>query len=328
MHQGVRKLYVSFCQGRAFLVHYKLYRSTAQQSQKSECGSCCHPSSQKAQSLYLPVAIRPAQAGFDCGRRRGASPAFFDSVSDPDRLADAMAGLTPQAWVTDLIANMEDLPADAEEWNHVRENLQGLDWLGCYELWHRLYARLHRGDVESDFIDSNNAALASWPKLELIPDVATLGYLTKQGHALDVPGVLAPGRLRVPSELPEHGQDLRHWLGYLIRLTSGARSRLRVTLTWHFAGSTRRPRRPLTSSTFEMRWCTQFSRTCTASPAGRLGRVQAWTGSFSGPAMSTARAAISAIPGTSSTPGSPRRGWTGTRPKTGRRSRKSLSSQA
>ena len=110
-----------------------------------------------------------------------------------------MAGLTPQAWVNDVIANMEDPPADAAETDLylgnipvrelrlVRENAPGLDWLGCYELW-RLYARRRRGDMESDFKDSSTAALAGWPKIvyELIQDMAALGSPTRQGHALDI----------------------------------------------------------------------------------------------------------------------------------------------
>ena len=88
-----------------------------------------------------------------------------------------MAGLTPQAWVTDVMANMEDPPADAEEidlylvkipvkeWRHIRNNSPGLDWLACYELWRRLYARRRRGEIESDFVGSSTTALAGWPKV-------------------------------------------------------------------------------------------------------------------------------------------------------------------
>ena len=146
----------------------------------------------KAQSLptHLPLAVMAAQHKQDLTVEEGETraQAFFDGLTDPDRLADAMAGLRPQAWVTDVTANMEDSPADAEdtdmylgnipvkEWGHVRENSQGLDWLECYELWHRLFARRHRGDVESDFLDSSSAALAGWPKLiyELIQDMPRL----------------------------------------------------------------------------------------------------------------------------------------------------------
>ena len=149
-------------------------------------------------STHLPVAVMAAQRKqvLTVDERETRAQAFFDGLTDPDRLA----GLTPQAWVTHVIVNMEDPPADAEEtdmylgnipvkeWRHVRANSQGLDWLGCYELWHRLYARRHRGDVESDFLDSSSAAVAGWPKIiyELIQDMVTLGSLTKQGHALDI----------------------------------------------------------------------------------------------------------------------------------------------
>ena len=151
---------------------------------------------------HPPVADMAAQRKqvLTADERESRAQAFFEGLTNPDRLADAMAGLTPQAWVNDVIANMEDPLADAaetdlylgnipvREWRLVRENAPGLDWLGCYELWHRLYARRHRGDMESDLKDSSTAALAGWPKIvyELIQDMAALGSLTRQGHALDI----------------------------------------------------------------------------------------------------------------------------------------------
>ena len=160
----------------------------------------------KALSLisHLPVADMAAQRKqvLTVEERESRAQAFFEGLTDPDRLADAMAGLTRQAWANDIVANMEDPPADAVDtdlylgnipvkgWRHVRENAPSLDWLGCYELWHRLYAHRRCGDVESDFTDPSSAAraLAGWPKLvyELIQDMVTLKSLTKQGHALDV----------------------------------------------------------------------------------------------------------------------------------------------
>ena len=156
----------------------------------------------------LPIISHPPVADMAAQRkqvltvdeRESRAQAFFEGLTNPDRLADAMAGLTPQAWVNDVIANMEDPPADAaetdrylgnipgREWRLVRDNAPGLDWLGCYELWHRLYARRHRGDMESDFKDSSTAALAGWPKIvyELIQDTAALVSLTTQGHTLDI----------------------------------------------------------------------------------------------------------------------------------------------
>ena len=82
--------------------------------------------------------------------RESRAQAFFEGLTNPDRLADAMAGLTPQAWVNDVVANMEDSPADAadtnlylgnipvREWRHVRDNAPGLDWGSLTKQGHAL----------------------------------------------------------------------------------------------------------------------------------------------------------------------------------------------
>ena len=96
--------------------------------------------------------------------------------------------MTPIVWLTPWQDSLRKRGIPVREWRLVRDNAPGLDWLGCYELWHRLYARRHRGDVESDFMDTSTAALAGWPRIvyELIQDMATLGSLTRQGHGLDI----------------------------------------------------------------------------------------------------------------------------------------------
>ena len=68
-------------------------------------------------SFCLPVANMAAQRKqvLTVDEREQRAQAFFDSMSDPDRLADAMARLTPQAWVTDVIANIEH-PVMSRAW--------------------------------------------------------------------------------------------------------------------------------------------------------------------------------------------------------------------
>ena len=65
----------------------------------------------------LPVAIMAAirKPALTIEERETRAQQFFEGLHDPDRLADAMAGLTPQAWVNDVIANMEDFFADAAD---------------------------------------------------------------------------------------------------------------------------------------------------------------------------------------------------------------------
>ena len=210
----------------------------------------------KAPSLYsrLPVAVMAAQRKqvLTVEEREQRAQAFFDGLTDPDRLADAMASLTPQAWAT-MSSRTWKIPLLTDS--------QGLDWLGCYELWHRVYARRDRGDVESDFLDSSSAALAGCPKLiyELIQDMATLGSLTKQGHALDITKeydlmyrvfLLQDGCGYLPIyhntvKILQNG-----FTPGLVRLppptASGVMSPLRATRPLHSAGSIRKCRKPPT----------------------------------------------------------------------------------
>ena len=64
---------------------------------------------------HSPVADMAAQRKqvLTLDERESRAQAFFEGLTNPDRLADAMAGLTPEAWVNDVIANMEDPTADA-----------------------------------------------------------------------------------------------------------------------------------------------------------------------------------------------------------------------
>ena len=197
-----------------------------------------------------------------------------------------------------------------------------------------LYARRHRGDVEPDFIDSSNAALAGWPKLiyELIQDLATPGSLTKQIHALDItkeydlmyrvfllqdccgclpiyPNTVPChdcGRLILGTLLVQHQDQEGHAQGYLsIAPASSTPQRAEVRgcaaceSSWTgAAGSTRS--------------CAQWRRTCTP-----FTRRKTWMCFSSGPAMMCTARTVTFRPG-----------WTGRKPRTGRRNRRSSSSPA
>ena len=313
---------------------------------------------------HPPVADMAAQHKqvLTVDEREYRAQAFFENLTNPDRLADAMAGLTPQAWVNDVFANMEDPPADAadtdlylgnipvREWRHVRDNAPGLDWLGCYELWHRFYARRHRGDMESDFTNSSTAKII----YELIQDMAALGSLTKQGHALDITKeydlmyrvfMLKDGCGYIPI-YPNTVKILQNFFTpALVRLPppTDVRSHVLIAgdsslaLCWfnrktNAQGDVRGASSDVTSQRIQV---------CGASCPDELGSrhqhrpvheagtrwpFPAWTSSRSGLAMTfTGPTGTWATHGTSSTRGSPKRGWTARKRRTGRPHRTGIS---
>ena len=123
-------------------------------------------------------------------------------MSDPDRRADAQAGLTEPAWIQDVLkAVVEPTREDDHlglflgfipnlEWLVLREGNPNATWPGLVEKWYEEFGVKfdpHRGDTPSRIIGDLN--LAGWAAVmaDLIRDVAVLACgAYKAPHALDI----------------------------------------------------------------------------------------------------------------------------------------------
>ena len=134
--------------------------------------------------------------------RQSRVAAFKAAMSDPDRRADAQAGLTEPAWIQDVLSAVVEPTREDDhlglflgfipnlEWLVLREGNPNATWPELVEMWYGEFGVKfdpHRGDTPSRIIGDLN--LAGWAAVmaDLIRDVAVLACGTyKAPHALDI----------------------------------------------------------------------------------------------------------------------------------------------